>query len=689
MIIDNPKDIYSHIKVEVEQILANIGENNNSDLKVQKNNSIGTLNKIKKNIDDSLNALEKNAEWNKFVIAFYGETNAGKSSIIETLRIVLNEPTKIENQKIYLAKLEQYFSEPNSENESLDEKLYQRIQENNKAQKSAEEQIPALLEKVKNIKSNMPFHLKIIHFFISLAEEKEIKKIKAEIIKFKKEKDELEKLKKYADGEIIGDGRSDFTQKNKEFNFKIDNQEFILVDVPGIEGKEETVIKPIFEAVQKAHAVFYVTPKATPPQTGDKEKNQKGTLEKIKEHLGAQTEVWSIFNKRITNPRQLKETLISENENEALTGEEGLNSRMQNVLKPNYQGVISLSIYPAFLAASHCVGIHPKHSEMQAKFLQKYDRKELIIKSGLDNFIQKLRKITKNSKEKIEKSNYNKTNIFLIASINDVEEIKNQFSEAKKEISKKVNSLKDTIDRNVESLKEDLEESGRIIVREFKSDVSKDVYKKIDEDIDDEFKNYLNDKIESVGNELEDNLKEKFEFHYNTFNKETEKDIEHHNKKIKELAEDILNKNPNDNLLDGFNLSIDIDSGIDSTSLIASLVGGVLLAFTPAGWFVIALGAVGVVLGVVKSLWNVIDPEYKMSQQKKETDKNLRKVCQVVNDKIENSIEKQIDNLKNGLEKKLYKDLNKPIEDLEKLEEEIGTSIDKLKELSKTITQRI
>ena len=35
--------------------------------------------------------LEENSEWEKFTVAFFGETNAGKSTIIESLRILLNE----------------------------------------------------------------------------------------------------------------------------------------------------------------------------------------------------------------------------------------------------------------------------------------------------------------------------------------------------------------------------------------------------------------------------------------------------------------------------------------------------------------------------------------------------------------------------------------------------------------------
>lgn len=44
--------------------------------------------------DAELEFLEANAEWEKFTMAFIGETNAGKSTIIESLRILFNESSR-------------------------------------------------------------------------------------------------------------------------------------------------------------------------------------------------------------------------------------------------------------------------------------------------------------------------------------------------------------------------------------------------------------------------------------------------------------------------------------------------------------------------------------------------------------------------------------------------------------------
>ncbi len=60
------------------------------------------LKKFKKLESESLKELESlknNEEWEKFTIAFYGETGAGKSTLIECLRLFFKEPSKMDQQE--------------------------------------------------------------------------------------------------------------------------------------------------------------------------------------------------------------------------------------------------------------------------------------------------------------------------------------------------------------------------------------------------------------------------------------------------------------------------------------------------------------------------------------------------------------------------------------------------------------
>ena len=95
-------------KVESVEV---VGEEENAELNTIKS----TLQKINDKFGEEIDKLEKSSEWDKFCIAFFGETNAGKSTIIESLRIIYDEEkrrSEKENQeKIYEATLEEHCQE--------------------------------------------------------------------------------------------------------------------------------------------------------------------------------------------------------------------------------------------------------------------------------------------------------------------------------------------------------------------------------------------------------------------------------------------------------------------------------------------------------------------------------------------------------------------------------------------------
>ncbi|GAA8330696.1 hypothetical protein HpBT203_05740 [Helicobacter pylori] len=152
-----------------------------------------------------LESLKNNEEWEKFTIAFYGETGAGKSTIIECLRLFFKEPGKMDQQE-----------------------RFKRLYADKKSGKRAE----------------------------------------------------LEKLQ---DGAIIGDGRSDFTLETKSYTLKHNNQSFVLLDVPGIEGDEKKVKQQISDATRKAHAIFML--QKHPLLRKNEKRGKKGRLKRFKTNL--------------------------------------------------------------------------------------------------------------------------------------------------------------------------------------------------------------------------------------------------------------------------------------------------------------------------------------------------------------------------------------------------------------------
>ncbi|GAA8334747.1 hypothetical protein HpNP141_03750 [Helicobacter pylori] len=215
----------------------------------------------------------------------------------------------------------------------------------------------------------------------------------------------LSTLEKFQDGAIIGDGRSDNTLETKSYSFQYNNQNFVLLDVPGIEGNEEKVMEQILNATKKAHAVFYVTKKPTPPQKG--EKGKEGTIEKIQKQLGSQTEVYTIYNKAVTNPRALKDGLIDESEKESL---KILNEEMKNILGKHYEGHQIVSAQMAFYGLASALLPESDFYKNKQKFLDFFKAEELLLYKShfkqLGGFITEV--LLENSHAKIIESNCNK-----------------------------------------------------------------------------------------------------------------------------------------------------------------------------------------------------------------------------------------------------------------------------------------
>ncbi|GAA7075658.1 hypothetical protein HpBGD3_15220 [Helicobacter pylori] len=184
------------------------------------------------------------------------------------------------------------------------------------------------------------------------------------------------KLHSLQDGATIGDGRSDFTLKTQSYPFQYNHQNFVLLDVPGIEGSEKKVIDQISNATQKAHAIFYVTKTPNPPQKG--EEGKRGTIEKIQRQLDSQTEVWAIYNKPITSPRALKDGLINKNEKESL---KILDEKMKGVLGKHYKGHKVVSAQVAFYGLSQALIPGTDFDKKKQKFLKDFKAGELLYQS--------------------------------------------------------------------------------------------------------------------------------------------------------------------------------------------------------------------------------------------------------------------------------------------------------------------
>ncbi len=57
------------------------------------------------------------------------------------------------------------------------------------------------------------------------------------------------------------------------------------------------------------------------------------------------------------------------------------------------------------------------------------------------------------------------------------------------------------------------------------------------------------------------------------------------------------------------------------------------------GWLALTAWIITGLVGIARSIWNFFSSRYKRSQQRKEVDKNLDKVCGIIEERVRNQIE--------------------------------------------------
>lgn len=776
----SPQEIYDDLRIKIDKIIIEIIRNDGNIESQLASESINKSREILSAQHDliikQIKELEDNSEWEYFTVAFFGETNAGKSTIIETLRILFEEPTKLDIQN----KFDQYKAKYN-----LDEFKYEQLRnklvnitnnilesknilcnidkecdevlgsyqieldnlleenekkviefdlENTQKLEAYNIQIATLLETIKYKKQIMSWLVKILYCFKKIEEEKQLELLNLELLQLKTKLDyqrkstitqlkqkylsketeriaiqakymeskkqqslivlnleeqqkkieiqiqdfikNLEVLYKYEDGQIIGDGRSDYTRRSHEFIFNIAGIKVKLIDVPGIEGNESLVEKEISNAVKKAHAVFFVTSKDAAPN--------EGTLEKVKKHLAAQTEVWTIYNKPVTSARVLKGELIK-NADERLSLDE-LDHLMNKILGQNYKNSVVIAGLAAFYTiATHLVFGGEKYRG-QAKFLDIFNRDELKKRSGLEAFhTHIIDKIIGDVSYKIQSSNFNKVNHILLQTIDTLNIVDREFTQLREDFNKQIVVTKQEIESDQLDLIQQLKNMIENSIRAFKQSTRDKVYQAVDEDIsNDDFKKILKTEIEKNLKVTSDHLTAGFQDQISEFDGNLKKRLEKLSSRLSSIQRNFTSDFKDFN--QKIDLDFDINSGINKLGLLGVGLGiAATMWWNPAGWVAISLTAVGLIFSFAKAIWSFFDSDFKKSEQRKSTDKNLSNIAKELKkvavenlNEIEVKIGSSVFVLKN--------ELNNPSEQITQIILDISQSSDSFKELSENIT---
>lgn len=294
---------YDYLIQFIKQFENKLGaiKSNNADTRLLQEKFKSKILEIVQKCEEELHIARNKIVWDKLVIAFFGETSAGKSTIIDTFRILFDDNRK-----------------PNS------------------------------------------------------------------------------------DGLIVGDGRLDFTQDYNKYILEIDGKVFTLIDVPGIEGKEEDYKDCIKDALSQAHCVFYVN--------GHNKKPDVAIASKIKKYLGDWVEVHSIHNIRgdVSHYEEEKERVKLINVQNKKIGEE-VTAAFQETLGCIYKGNLQVQGLLALCAKGNFPEERKSLRKSQEKLLRYFGSPEKILEfSNFSSLIQLVQSKTFNFMSEIINANNQK-----------------------------------------------------------------------------------------------------------------------------------------------------------------------------------------------------------------------------------------------------------------------------------------
>ncbi|EKS2405591.1 hypothetical protein AAER22_13070 [Pseudomonas aeruginosa] len=722
---DLPESLYARILGQISDVIRVLNQDTQEDkLSGKQDAARQHLQSIERDLDQSIEELRRNAEWKTFTLAFYGETNAGKSTLIESLRILLKESSKTQQREKFralqkqlgvsesnLQELELQIETLSGQLAQLDSEFSATTERYDQQQTQLDQHATELRQRIETLKSSAGFIQRILNLFRKLPEEQDLQKIQqqarqllrqreAELQDLQQRRNEtqqqretysnrhqtaltdLQQLEPFEDGGIIGDGRSDFTRETHPYTFEVAGQPFMILDVPGIEGDEVKVSEQISKAVKRAHAVFYVTGKAAPPQTGDE--GRPGTLEKIKAHLNDQTEVWTLFNKRITNPLALqKPILISDDEQASLAD---LDNKMREQLGDNYQRSLSLCALPAFLAAADCLTPRSSKAASRKKFLDALPPDQLLEKSGLKSFYRHLTQdLVKDYKVKIKRANMNKVGVAIENVCAVMDRLRrDQFLPLTDDLRKTAANANKQLDMALGTLRSQLIDEGERAIGKFEENVRQKIYARIERNIsNDDFRSSLRSIMEDEQKVLQADLPKQLDEKVSQFQKQTAEIVE----RYQQHANDLLTSYENlrkTRLSSDFTPNVNIDNGINAYGLLAGLAGGALMIWNPMGWVLMTLGAITLLTGLAKSVWGFFDNDYKKGQQRKSAEENLDKACDEIRTSLRQSLDEAIPTLEKTIGE-IREMLQAPVRQAQQISNKLDSAHLHLKQLASNL----
>ncbi|EJB92197.1 hypothetical protein HPHPH21_0896 [Helicobacter pylori Hp H-21] len=207
---------------------------------------------------------------------------------------------------------------------------------------------------------------------------------------------------------------------------------------------------------------------------------------------------------------------------------------------------------------------------------------------------------------------------------------------------------------------------------------------------DEECKEIFDNELKQRETKLVENIERRFKECEERFDEQIKEDIERFKEEIKDSLA-MLERIGINNFGFNPNSNFNTDSGIDTIGLFSSIGGLVLLGivniWNPVGWVELGIAGLVALVGAVKALWNVFNPDYKKSQQKEAVNESLNKACE----KIAQDVESRIESVKKDIWEKIEElkaELNGPVENYEYKKERLKEADKRLGCISNDIKAR-
>lgn len=472
------------------------------------------------------------------------------------------------------------------------------------------------------------------------------------------------------DGGIIGTGRPDFTRSPSEYKLNIKGKDFLLIDVPGIEGDESKFEDIIKRSLEKAHAVFYVN--------GEGKKIEKNSLEKIKKYMRDSISLYAIFNVHCKAKKERIPDIdptYKEELRAAYKRHEKIAQQTEAELKPflgeSFKGRMLVNGILGFCSlAINKTGrttiIDDKEKKLrseQKKYLKEYsfDRKAMAEDSRIYPLCHIINQRLDSYEREIYEENLKKLTSRMENMLKKIEELRQIESKKIQEFTDCYNSFQDNCREARDAFKDSLDSMGETAVSNAFESVRDDLFdmlensggkiKKAD------IKGYFDSKEKKLIQEIENNVNKGVEDAYKEYNASI-KEAERRLIKDFERAEATLKiKLPNSSINVSTSFRKELEYNIKDFGDHAMKVGGLAFSFGAAGVAFggvgIAIGAaIGALVGVIMSVWSFFtSKEKKIARAKGKLNKALNEQI----NKIAYDIQNQLDNM--GLMKEVDKSL--------------------------------